>query len=33
MSEQWIFYLAAGIPLSGLIYFYYCLYNIDQENK
>ena len=31
MSEQWIFYLAAGIPLSGLIY--YCLYNIDQENK
>ena len=29
MSEQWIFYLDAIIPMMGLAYFYYCLHNIE----
>jgi hypothetical protein len=29
MNEQWIFYLDALIPMMGLVYFYYCLHNIE----
>jgi len=28
MSEQWIFYLDALIPMLGLVYFYYQLHQI-----
>ena len=29
MNEQWIFYLDILIPALGLVYFYYCLHNIE----